>query len=629
MKAATRRELRYLCRMLGPYRAVTVVIIATSFLASLCDGISIGMLIPLLSNIQGMQDSAELPRLLRHATELLAPYPVSTQILLAIALVVTAILLKNLLLGLSIYFGYRVSSGIAADLRMRATALLLDVGLEYHHRTKIGERIEKTLYNTAALEDLTRHAVEMVAQVITFGVLFALLLLLSWKLTLIVLAIGAVFMWLTFAYTRRLAAVGENFAASSRELLSGVHESLSGIQVIKACGREPSQQDRLRRIIERHRRNTLRLNFSNYVVHLLTDVLGAFAIGGLFLVTMRVYAMDSKLLIVLLFPFVYVITRIIPVLKQINMARAVIVSRWPFMRLVYDFLRVDDKPFLKSGVRPFAGLRREIRLENVTFAYAGEATPALRDVSLRLRHGETTAVVGRSGSGKSTLVGLVLRFQDPQEGRVLVDDVPLGSFDTSSYRRRIGVVSQDVFIFNDTVRANIAFGGVDPVAEEAIVEAARRAGADEFIRALPGGYDTLLGDRGVKLSGGERQRISIARAVLRDPEILILDEATSSLDARTEERIHEAIAELGRDRTVIVIAHRLSTIAGADWIVVMKDGRVAEQGRPAELRARGGEFQWLARSATDSPRPPSSGGPDGERPARGTEGGGDCGASSC
>jgi len=179
------------------------------------------------------------------------------------------------------------------------------------------------------------------------------------------------------------------------------------------------------------------------------------------------------------------------------------------------------------------------------------------------------------------------------------------------------------------VRANIAFGGVDPVAEEAIVEAARRAGADEFIRALPGGYDTLLGDRGVKLSGGERQRISIARAVLRDPEILILDEATSSLDARTEERIHEAIAELGRDRTVIVIAHRLSTIAGADWIVVMKDGRVAEQGRPAELRARGGEFQWLARSATDSPRPPSGGGPDGERLARGAEGGGDCGASSC
>jgi len=611
MKEATRHELRYLLQALRPYRVVVVIVIVTSFFSSLCDGISIGMLIPLLSNIQGMQDSDQLPQLVRHAMDMLAPYPVSTQIYLAIGLVVTAIILKNVLLGLSIYLGYRVSSGLAADLRTRATALLLDVGLEYHHRNKTGELVEKTLYNTASLEDLTRNTVEMVAQVITFLVLFALLVHMSWKLTLITFAIGVIFMWLTSAHTRRLSPIGENFALSNRELTSCVHENLSGIQLIKAFVREKTQQLRIRRTIDLHRWNTLRLNFGNYVVHLLTDVLGAFAIGGLFLVSMAIYEMDSKFLIVLLFPFVYVITRIIPVLKQINIARAVIVSRWPFMKIVYEFLRLDDKPFVVSGDREFFGLEREIRFADVTFRYSADAAPALRNVSFRLERGKTTAVVGRSGSGKSTVVSLLLRFYDPQHGAVLVDDVPLQTFDTQTYRRRIGIVSQDVFIFNDTVRFNINFGADDPAAEDRIIEAARRAGAHEFIMNLPEGYDTQLGDRGVKLSGGQRQRISIARAVLRDPEILILDEATSSLDSRTEEQIHEAIAEIGRNRTVIIIAHRLSTIENADRILVMKDGRLVEQGTAEELLARNGEFRWL------SIRSPGSG--EGSSGDRGTE----------
>lgn len=614
MKEATRNELRYLFGVLRPYRTKAGVVIVTSFLSSLCDGISIGMLIPLLSNIQGMEGGEQLPRLLRLATEALASYSVSTQIYLSIGLVVTAILLKNLLLGLSIYLGYQVSSGLAADLRTRATSMLLDVGLEYHHRTKTGELIEKTLYNTGSLEDLARHTVEGIAQAITFLVLFGLLVILSWKLTLITLLIGVVFMWSTSHFTRRLSAIGEDFATSSRELLNGVHENLTGIQVIKAFGREQSQRQRVCGIIRGHRRNSLRLNFGNYMVHLLTDVLGAFAIGGLFIVTMLVYEMDSKVLIVLLFPFVYVITRIIPVLKNINMARAVIVSRWPFMKIVHEFLRLDNKPFVKNGERAYTGLEREIRFDDVTFHYASDTTPALEGVSFRLERGKTTAIVGGSGAGKSTVVALLLRYFDPQQGALLSDDVALDTFDSQSFRRCLGVVSQDVFIFNDTVRYNIGFGADDTlagdtpagdtvandtVAEERIIEAARRAGADEFIRGLPEGYDTVLGDRGVKLSGGQRQRISIARAVLRDPEILILDEATSSLDTRTEERIHDAITELGRDRTVVIIAHRLSTIENADWIVVLKDGRVVEEGTARELLARDGEFRRLSRRSGD------------------------------
>jgi len=608
-------EMRFLLRAMHPYRYAVVLIVLASFLGSAFQGISIGLLIPLLSNLQGMPSDDQLPALIRQARGLLSPYSVETQIYLSITLVVVAIVLKNVLLGLAIYLGYWVSSRMTADLRTRAATMLLGVGIAYYHHTKAGELIEKTVQNTSTLEELTRYGVEMIAHVITFLVLFALLFILSWQLTVITILIGAVFMWMTTVYTRSLAVRGESFATSSRELLTGIHESISGIQLIKSFARETSQFRRLKKAIDRHQRNTLQLNFRNYVVHLLTDILGAFAIGGLFVVTMLVYRMDSKVLIVLLLPFVYIITLIIPVLKQINIARAVMVSRWPFLRLVHDFVRLDNKPSVPDGPVPFPGLAEKLEFDHVTFAYEDDAEPALEDVTFTIPGGTTTAVVGQSGAGKSTLVSLLLRFYDPEGGAVRVDGRSLTEFDLASYRTRVGVVSQDVFVFNESVRFNIGFGaGSDPT-DASIIEAAKKAGAHAFIQNLPEGYDTVLGDRGVKLSGGQRQRISIARAVLRNPEILILDEATSSLDSRMERLIHESIMELARNRTVIIIAHRLSTIRSADQIVVLKDGRVQEIGSAEELVRKKGEYYLLAQ--IDEPPETGEGGSSGAPESRG------------
>jgi subfamily B ATP-binding cassette protein MsbA len=205
-------------------------------------------------------------------------------------------------------------------------------------------------------------------------------------------------------------------------------------------------------------------------------------------------------------------------------------------------------------------------------------------------------LTGKGGAGKSTIVNLLLRFYDPQHGAILLDGEPLPSFKLESYHRKIGVVSQDTFLFNNTVKFNIAFSAIATPSDEQIIAAAKKAGAHEFIMELPNGYDTFVGDRGVKLSGGQRQRISIARAILRDPEILILDEATSALDAKTERRIYQAILELSQGRTVIIIAHRLSTIKNADQIIVLKNGQVAEIGGREELLERGGEYYQLAQA---------------------------------
>ncbi|KAB2820248.1 MAG: ATP-binding cassette domain-containing protein [Candidatus Dadabacteria bacterium] len=277
-----------------------------------------------------------------------------------------------------------------------------------------------------------------------------------------------------------------------------------------------------------------------------------------------------------------------------NQTRGIIASRLPAFDTVFDLVRTDNKTQITDGELVYSGLENGITFDTVTFSYNEGERAALSGTNFFIPKGKTTAIVGKSGAGKSTVINLLLRFYDPQSGSVLIDGKPLPDYEVKSYLRHVGMVSQDTFIFNDTVRNNIAFGLTDDYTDDIIVDAAKRAGADEFISALPEGYDTMLGERGIRLSGGQRQRISIARATLKNPEILILDEATSSLDTATEQLIHRAITELSRNRTVIIIAHRFSTIKNADQIIVLKDGRVVESGCESDLMKLKGEFYRLA-----------------------------------
>ncbi len=258
---------------------------------------------------------------------------------------------------------------------------------------------------------------------------------------------------------------------------------------------------------------------------------------------------------------------------------------------VFELMDAYRSEEMNPGGRKMGRLSRGIRFRNVHFAY--EEEPVLRDISLEIRAGSVLAVVGMSGAGKTTLLDLIPRFYAPQSGQITYDGVEGDAFDLGSLRAQIAVVGQHVILFNDTVAKNIAYGAEGPVDREAIVEAAKAANAHRFISALPHGYDTVLGEEGIRLSGGERQRIAIARAILRDPSILLLDEATSALDSESEQVIQEALDRLMKDRTTIVVAHRLSTIHAADIVAVLDRGRLVDRGTHEELMERGGLYRRL------------------------------------
>jgi len=587
-------KTKFLLDLVKPYKHIVVLVVLMSILGSGFDGISIGLLVPLLSSLQKMNTVQQLPRVLQWFMDFLQPFSTPQQIMLALGFVILAVILKNLFLAVSVRLGHWLSTLLLANLRMQAATLLMRVGIGFHHQSKAGELINNAVGNTINVELFLRFAVELLANSLTLAVLVAMLFLLSWQLALLSVLLGAIFFYCIHYYTKNAQRIGKEVAETERDFMNTVHESLSAIPLIKSYSQEPAQISSWHEKITANRKASYRRNFTFFSIHPLTDVLGAFAIAILFVTAMLTYKLDTQLILTQLLPFIYILLRIVPLAKILNGQRVEVVSRWPYVELVQELLRTDDKPFIPDGHKIFSGLQHEIRFRAVTFAYNGNPKPVLHQVSFSIPAGRTTAIIGESGAGKSTVANLLLRFYDPQQGEILLDDKFLPNFRIESYHRKIGVVSQDTFLFSHTVKFNIAFSAEGTPTDEQIIAAAKKAGAHEFIMELPHGYDTFVGDRGVQLSGGQRQRISIARAFLRDPEILILDEATSALDVQTERRIHQAIAELSHGRTVIIIAHRLSTIRNADQIIVLKNGRVIETGLASKILNQKNEHNELA-----------------------------------
>ncbi len=401
---------------------------------------------------------------------------------------------------------------------------------------------------------------------------------------------------------KRSKSLGRELSTISKAYSSRIFEVISGIRLVKATANEEREYQYLDKIIidrESAEFNS-QLIFAgiapfNEIVNILALML--IAVLGRLAFSNQLELFSSSLLTYLIILF-----RMLPYIGQLNSQRSNLANTSASVEVVTALLRRDDKPFMPRGSQPYRRLKKGIHFNQIRFNYPGHEQEVLQGVDLFLSRGQTLALVGSSGAGKSTLADLLPRFYDPTSGTIELDGVDLKTIDLQSYRSNLGIVSQETFLFNASVRENLLYGRPEATEDE-LMAAAKQANAYEFIENLPQGFDTMIGDRGVLLSGGQRQRLAIARALLQDPDILILDEATSALDTVSERLVQNAIDDLSRNRTTLVIAHRLSTIYEADQIAVLDRGKVVEVGTHGELLAKRGAYAKLhAMQATKSMR---------------------------
>ena len=587
---------RRLLSQLRPYTFLFFVNIGATVGASLMDGATFVLMIPFLRTLFGEQalpeaGGSQVERILSLiAGPLLAGASPEAALHKVVFVLVAALILKNVLSYGASYASVVIQEGVVRDLRVRLFEHLETLPLAYFQRTRGGQLLSRLVTDTdqvktaitAALASLLQNACVVLVYV-------AILLGLSWRLTLITLVCAPLLVITIRPLARRVRRRSRENAEDRGELTSLVAELVGSIKLVRAYVAEVFESERFRVLADRCRKGILRAQRWSLLTSPLTEVFAGIVIILVFSVGAKLaMGKSGSLRPEVLIAFLAVALRVMSPVKSIanfptNLANALAAAD-----RVFEVLDMAPDEADRPDVTP-ARFEQRIEYRKVSFSYNGEA-PVLQDIALEVRRGQVIAVVGPSGSGKTTLVDLLPRFYDPTAGEIVMDGVSIRTFSRKSLRGLMGIVSQETILLNDTAFANIAYGRRDFTLPQ-VEAAALAANAHEFIRQLPKGYETLLGERGVRLSGGERQRIAIARALLRDPPILILDEATSALDSESERLVQEAIDRLMVHRTVFVIAHRLATVRDADLIVVLADGRIVERGDHQTLFGAGGLYR--------------------------------------
>ena len=505
------------------------------------------------------------------------------------AVIIAVFVVRGLAGFWSTYLTEYVGQHLTADLRNHLNRHIQTLPLAFFNQTPTATIVSRITNDVAFVRlALTDSVASLLKDASSLVILVAVAIYQDWLLALIAFVVFPAAVWPVLMLSRRLRTVAYKGQASIGKISTLLQEAIQGHRVVKAFAREQYEADRFAAENARLVRLGLRSTTIRAVTNPMMELLAAFGIAGVvwyggYSVSVGARTQGAFLafltaLFLLYQPFKRLATTGMLVQQALGAAERVV-----------ELLDTPSEVDARRG-RTLDRVQDAIRFEHVGFRY--EREPVLHDISLEIRRGEVVALVGVSGGGKSTLADLLLRFYDPTEGRITIDGVDLREYALASLRAQMALVTQHTFLFNDTARDNIAYGdaGGSP---EAIVAAARAAHAHEFIAELPSGYDTVVGELGVKLSGGQRQRLAIARALLKDAPILVLDEATSALDNESEHLVQRALETLMRNRTTLVIAHRLSTIRRATRIVVVVDGRIAEQGTQDELLALNGEYRKL------------------------------------
>lgn len=504
-------------------------------------------------------------------------------------------LLKNIACYLQEVLMAYVGHAVIRDLRAQLYRKFTDLPLSFYHRHKAGELISRATNDVLIAQQCVGASfMKLVKEPIYLVMFLAVALIISWQMTLLAFVLMPISLGVILAISKRLRRLSHRQQEQMADLTSTLQETVYGIRVIKAFAMEKFEGAKFwgqaQSLFKQVFRIEYTMKLSSPLTEQLSMVVGLFLLwfGGSRVFTGGLMAPDMFIV------FLFVIFSMVRPLKAVGQLGAELQAGLAAAERIFLVLDEPSESAVLPGTRDLGRARGEVELQDVHFSYLpGEAV--LRGVSLKVGAGEVVALAGSSGAGKSTLMDMIPGFYVADAGRVLIDGVDVRELDPQSLRRNMGIVTQEVILFHDSVLKNIAYG-MDDVPLERVREAARAANADEFIMKLPRGYDTVIGDRGVTLSGGQRQRLSIARAILKDPAILLLDEATSALDTDSEAQVQAALERLMTGRTTILIAHRLSTVKGADRIYVIDRGQVVETGTHAELIGQGGLYARLAKA---------------------------------
>ncbi|MEQ1691872.1 MAG: ABC transporter ATP-binding protein [Gemmatimonas sp.] len=596
-RVANRHLWGRLWMFVRPHRAKLVGVVALNAVAAVADVFSFTLLIPFLNALFDMPDvippTGFIGNLLRATIgALLVPGEEMASLRNVILVILVAVTIKNVLVWLSGQIGVQLQEYVVRDLRDRVYAHLLRLPLPWFTRNKVGQVISRILNDTntakAVVTELVTRSMWSGAQVLAT---IAGMLVLSWRLTLAALVVAPLTIGALQPVLRKLRRGYRRLGNDQGELTSLVQEVVSGVRLIKSYGAEPREQARFVTRNAAFARGYVRVGRLAMLSGPVTETLGTFTAVAILWYGAHLVLVDHSLEPSELIVFLVWVMRLLQPLKQLSQVQPAAQQSLASAERLFEILDAPAETEADRGRITVPVFDREIRFQAVSFAYDGGAE-ALRNVSFTAAKGDVVALVGASGAGKSTLVDLIPRFIEPTQGSITMDGVDLREIRLDGLRSLTGIVSQDTVLFNDTVRANIAFGRADATQEQ-LDAAARAANALGFIEALPDGWETNLGERGTRLSGGQRQRLAIARALLSDPPILILDEATSSLDAESERLVQEAIDRLLLGRTVFVIAHRLTTVQHADRILVFDQGALVEEGGHEALLATGGAYARL------------------------------------
>lgn len=527
-----------------------------------------------------------------HFTQIIVEHGSVRALLFVCAMIVLFVFLANLFRYMERMAASRIKVDVVKNMRMEIFDKVSQMHIGYFNDQRKGDLISRFTNDIAEVENAVVNGLKSVLkEPITLIVYIVVLFMISVKLTLFTLVVLPVTGGVISEIIRRLRKKARQSQETMGRIVNILDETFGGMRVIFAFNARPFILKRIEQETSYHRKVNLSISRKNELASPLSELLGVIVVavilyfGGQSVLSGNEELSPSSFLLFLAF----YASMIQPAKNFSNGITSLQKGTVSAQRI---FQVIDQEPVIrnKPDARVLHNFTDSIEFVNVSFAYDKE--PVLRNINLTIRKGKTIALVGPSGGGKSTLADLVPRFYDPTEGQVLIDGIPLTDCEIESLRRQMGIVTQESILFNDTIFNNIAFG-IEGAREEDVIQAAKVANAHEFIMQTENGYQTVIGERGSKLSGGQRQRLSIARAVLKNPPILILDEATSALDSESERLVQDALNNLMKNRTSLVIAHRLSTIQHADEIVVIQDGRIVEQGNHEELIRRNGLYRKL------------------------------------